>query len=129
MAPNQLLKKRFSMVFRRASLRKNLKIWAGGSGDKKEGSETILRGITWRRKFGKVDLKGKWLFAGPDRPRAGAIKFREMFPRISVLSKPPELPYGPQKSWFLCPRGSPNFLQDFPRYAIACVFWYCRCSR
>jgi hypothetical protein len=26
MAPNQLLKKRFSMVFRRASLRKNLKI-------------------------------------------------------------------------------------------------------
>ena len=42
----------------------------------------------------KLRKKEMTFFAGPDLLKAGAKKLRMVFPHISVLLKPPQLPYG-----------------------------------
>ena len=63
----------------------------------------------------KIWLKRKWPFVIADQKKAGAKKMRKVFPHISVLSKPPQLPHGAILFLVGFP-GSPwNFLLESPR--------------
>ena len=67
---------------------------------------TEIRKQTW--------LKKKWLFAGPDRGSSGAKKLRMVFPHISVVLKPPQLPYGAKHVFGYRPRWPPKFSIGIP---------------
>ena len=65
-------------------------------------------------KIWKTCIKRKWLFAGPDLLRSGAKKLRMVFPHISVVLKPPQLPCGAFLFFGFGPRWSPEFSIGIP---------------